>query len=79
MLGWLRRHGLYTGPRLEMDSLRMVQDSMERLQPRGKGPDPLADRYPAGRDVVQPLQITGTHAAPDLIHDLQDRLRKEHP
>jgi hypothetical protein len=51
---------------------------MERLQPRGHGPDPMAEAYPVGRDVVQPLQITRSHAAPDLIHDLQERLRKEH-
>ena len=29
---------------------------LERLKPRGKGPDPLADRYPLGRDVVAPIE-----------------------
>lgn len=79
MLGWLRRHGIYTGPRLEMDSLRIVRDSMERLQPRGKGPDPLAEAFPMGRDVVESVEWRGRSTAPDLIHDLQEQLEKEHP
>lgn len=65
------------------DSLRLVQDSMERLQPRGPGPDPLAERYPVGRDVVAPLEVSGTPSAPDLraklLRQLRGQLRGEMP
>lgn len=55
---------------------------MERLQPRGHGPDPLAEAFPVGRDVVAPLQVTGQTGLPtptDLLAKLRKQLEKEHP
>lgn len=76
---WLERHGVYTGPRIYTDSLRMVQDRMEQLQPRGGGEDPLAERFPVGGDVVAPLEVTGGGEAPDLRAKLLRQLRGEKP
>lgn len=77
MLAWLRSHGVHTGPTLYTDSLRLSVDTLERLQPRGEGPDPLAERFPVGRDVVAPIEVTGTPSAPDLRAKLLRQLRGE--
>lgn len=77
MLDWLARHGVYTGPHLEMDSLRLVRESMERLQSRGHGPDPLAEAFPAGRDAVEAVEWRGRTTAPGLVGDLRAQLLAE--
>ena len=73
---WLRRHGLDTGPTVYRDSLRLVQDSMERLQSRGHGPDPLAEAYPLGRDAVEAVEWRGRTTAGDLRAQLLAEARK---
>lgn len=75
-LDWLARHGVYTGPHLEMDSLRLVRESMERLQSRGHGPDPLAEAYPLGRDAVEAVEWRGRTTAGDLRAQLLAEARK---
>lgn len=52
---------------------------MEQMQPHGGGPDPLAERFPVGRDVVAPLEVTNTPSAPDLRAKLLRQLRGEKP
>lgn len=71
----MQRHGFYTGPTIYTDSLRLVADRMEQLQARGGGPDPLADAFPLGRDVVEAIEWQGRATAPDLIGKLREQLK----
>lgn len=50
-------------------------DALTRLKPRGHGEDPLADRYPLGRDVVEAVEWRGRAEAPDLIGKLREQLK----
>lgn len=72
---WLQRHGVHTGPTFYTDSLRMSVDGLSLLKARGGGPDPLADAYPLGRDVVEAIEWRGREQAPDLIGKLREELR----
>lgn len=54
-----------------------MRAELERLQPRGHGPDPLANRYPLGRDVVAPIEWRGGGDGPDLVGNLRQRLLDE--
>lgn len=67
------------GLRPAPDSEQHMRAELERLQPRGHGPDPLAERYPLGRDVVAPLEwrTADPLEAPDLVGNLRQRLLDE--
>lgn len=65
------------GLRPAPDSEQHMRAEIERLQPRGHGEDPLADRYPLGRDVVEAIEWRGGEAGPDLVGDLRQRLLDE--
>lgn len=58
------------GLRPAPDSEQHMRAEIERIQPRGRGPDPLAGLYPLGRDVVAPIEWRGGGAGPDLVGDL---------
>lgn len=66
------------GLRPTPDSEQHMRAELERLKPRGKGPDPLADRYPLGRDVVAPIEWRSEQGAnPDPVGNLRQRLLDE--
>ena len=52
-----------------------MRAELERIKPRGGGEDPLADRYPLGRDVVEAVEWHGRVQAPDLIGKLREQLK----
>ena len=63
------------GMRRAPDSEQHMRAELERIKPRGGGEDPLADRYPLGRDVVEAVEWHGRVQAPDLIGKLREQLK----
>lgn len=60
------------------DSEEHMRAELERLKPRGHGPDPLADAYPVGRDVVLAIEWrAGPMESPDLLGKLRRQLLEE--
>lgn len=78
MLGWLRRHGVYTGPKLYHDSLRMVSDRMQQLEAPGHSGEAQQVADLAAKITHEsPLEVIGGGPAPDLIGKLQRQLKGE--